>query len=237
VGWGHNGSPVSHGRRGRLVRRALRRVRPEPLRDLRVKVIYHQAPRLASFLRKRWAIFSNPHATIRFGKHVYAGPGFSVHAPYGGTFIVGDGVEFRRNFRTELGRDARVTIGSNSFLTYDVIITCNTTIEIGERCGLTQCTYVADGNHRYRDLTRTFRQQGYNYRPIKIEDDVVIHSKSTVVNSIGRRAIIGANAMVTKPIPPYCVAAGVPATVIDYYGPPGQEPPGWEPADVSARSD
>jgi acetyltransferase-like isoleucine patch superfamily enzyme len=29
---------------------------------------------------------------------------------------------------------------------------------------------------------------------------------------------------VSRPIPPYCLAAGVPARVLDYYGPPGQEP-------------
>ena len=202
-----------------------------------MKIRYHQAPRLASFLRKRWAIFSNPHATIRFGRFVYAGPGFSVHAPRGGTLIVGDAVEFRRGFRTELGPKARLEIGSRCYLTYDVIIACDTSIEIGERCGLGQCTFVSDGSHRYRDLSRPFRQQGYNYRPIRIEDDVQIHSKCTIVNSIGTRAIIGANAMVTKPIPPYCVAGGVPATVIDYFGPPGQEPPGWQRSEVPAGAD
>lgn len=208
-----------------VLRRLARRLLDGPFNRL----VFFKSPLLASALRKRWAIVKNPLATIRFGKHVYAGPGFSIHAPFGGTFIAHDGVEFRRRFRTELGEpEARIEIGAGSYLTYDVIITCATTIEIGERCGLGQCTYVADGNHRYRDLTKTFMEQGYNFRPLKIEDDVQIHSKCTIVNNIGRRAIIGANAMVTKPIPPYCVAGGVPAKVLDYYGPPGMEPEGWE---------
>lgn len=211
-------------RRGPLAR-ALRRLLPPPLRRLRVRIGYTLAPRLASWLRKRWVIFRNPHATIRFEGPVYLGPGFSLHMPRGGTFIVGPGVEFRRRFRAELGANGRIVIGAGCYLTYDVIITCDTSIEIGERCGLGQCTYVADGNHRYRDLTLPFLAQGYSYRPITIEDDVQIHSKSTIVNSIGTRSIIGANAVVTKPIPPYCLAAGVPARVIDYFGPPGMEPP------------
>jgi acetyltransferase-like isoleucine patch superfamily enzyme len=121
-------------------------------------------------------------------------------------------------------------------LTYDVILACSTSIEIGERVGMAQCTFVADGSHRYRDLDKTFLQQGYDYRPIRIGDDAQIHSKVTIVADVGERAIIGANAMVTRPIPPYTLAGGVPARVIDYYGPPGMEPEGWQPKDSAAAT-
>lgn len=169
-------------------------------------------------------LFRNPQATIRFGTGTYLGPGFSLHMPHGGTFITGCNVEFRRRFRAETGPTGRIEIGAGSYLTYDVIISCDTSIEIGERCGLAQCTYVADGSHRFRDLKIPFLEQGYDYRPIRIEDDVQIHSKCTIVNNIGTRSVIGANAVVSRPIPPYCLAAGVPAKVIDYFGPPGSEP-------------
>lgn len=199
-------------------------------RHLAWRVSYKDGARLMSEGRKRWQIFRNPTATIRFGKNVTAGPGFKVHAPWGGTLIVGDNVEFRRNTLFELGSPgARVTVGDGSYFTYDVIIACDTTISIGERVGLAQSTFVADGSHRYRDLTKPFLEQGYNYRSISIGNDVQVHSKVTIVNSIGERAIIGANAVVTKPIPPFTVAGGVPARVLDYYGPPSQDPEGWKP--------
>lgn len=189
------------------------------------KLGYFWGPRVMSWLRKRWVLLRHPHATIIFQGPVYLGPGFSLHIPGNGTFIVGPGVEFRRKFRAEVSGNGRIVIGAGSYLTYDVIITCATSIEIGERCGLGQCLYMTDGNHRYRDLKTPFLQQGYNLRPIKIEDDVQIFSKCTITNSIRTRSIIGANSMVTKPIPAYCVAAGAPARVIDYFGPPGEEPP------------
>jgi acetyltransferase-like isoleucine patch superfamily enzyme len=185
---------------------------------------YYRGPRLMSWLRKRWVLLRNPQADIRFEGPVYLGPGFSLHMPHGGTFVVGPGVEFRRRFRAETGPNGRIAIGAGSYLTYDVIIACDTTVEIGERCGLGQNIFIADGNHRYRDLELPFLAQGYDYRPIRIEDDVQVHSKATIVNSIGTRSIIGANAVVTRPIPPYCVAAGVPARMLEYFGPPGQEP-------------
>jgi len=62
---------------------------------------YFWAPLLASAIRKRWVLFRNPHADIRFGRYVYLGPGFSLHMPFGGTFIAGDGAEFRRGFRCD----------------------------------------------------------------------------------------------------------------------------------------
>ena len=187
---------------------------------------YYRGPFLMSALRKRWVMLRNPLADIRFEGPVYLGPGFSLHMPNGGAFIVGPHVEFRRGFRAEVGPNGRIVIGAGSYLTYDVIITCDTSVEIGERCGLGQSTFVADGSHRYRDLDVPFLAQGYDYRPIRIEDDVQIHSKCTIVNGIGTRSVIGANAVVTQAIPPYCLAAGVPARVLDYFGPPGQEPPG-----------
>jgi acetyltransferase-like isoleucine patch superfamily enzyme len=188
-----------------------------------------------SELRKRWVKLRNPNARIEFGRGTFCGPGFRLHMPHGGTFITGENVEFRRNFLGEIGPEGVLTIGSGSYLTYDVIITCSTTVTIGERCGLAQNTFVADGSHRFRDLDTPFLDQGYDFRPIVIEDDAQIHSKVTIVNNIGTRSVIGANAVISRPIPPYCLAAGVPARVIDYFGPPGGEPEGFEPRATSAR--
>jgi acetyltransferase-like isoleucine patch superfamily enzyme len=178
-----------------------------------------------SELRKRWVLLRNPHADIRFEGPVYLGPGFSLHAPDGGSFIVGPAVEFRRGFRAELaGPESRISIGKGTRFTYSVLIQCGTTIDIGERVLFGQSTMIVDGNHRFRDLTKPTLAQGYDFRPITIEDDASVMTKCTIINSVGTRAFIGANSVVTRPVPPYTVAAGVPARVVDYFGPPGEEP-------------
>jgi acetyltransferase-like isoleucine patch superfamily enzyme len=213
----------------------LRRTRGEiaEARSLRVWLLYLPGPGpwLMSWLRKRWVIFRNPTAHIEFRGPVYLGPRFSLHMPRGGTFIVGPGVEFRRGFRAELGPTARIEIGGGSVFTYDVLMQCDTSIDIGERVMFGQCTMVVDGNHRYRDLTRPMLHQGYDYRPLRIADDVTITTKCTIIANIGTRAVIGANSVVTRDIPSYCVAGGTPARVLDYFGPPGEEP-----AEIVARS-
>jgi len=200
-------------------------------RDLPRRIGYGRGPMLMSDLRRWWVLFRHPHATIRFEGPVYLGPGFSLHMPAGGEFIVGPGVEFRRGFRAEVGPQGRVTIGAGSVFTYYVLIQCSTTIEIGERAMFGQSTIVVDGNHRFRDLTKPMLAQGYDFRAIHIADDATITTKCTIIADVGRRAFIGANSVVLRDIPAFTVAAGIPAKPIDYFGPPGSEP-----AELAARS-
>jgi acetyltransferase-like isoleucine patch superfamily enzyme len=188
------------------------------------RIGYRYAWKVGSFLRKQWILLRHPHADIRFGRGVYLGPGFSLFMPYAGSFIVGDRVEFRRDFRAEISGDGRVTIGDGTTFTYSVLIQCSTTIDIGKDCQFGQATILLDGQHRFRDITRPMLEQGYDFHPLRIEDEAVITTKCTIMADVGRRAFVGANAVVTKPIPPYTVAVGAPARPIDYFGPPEGRP-------------
>jgi acetyltransferase-like isoleucine patch superfamily enzyme len=196
---------------------------------LRVFLLYPPGPgpMLMSWLRKRWLLLRNPHCHIEFQGPVYLGPRFSLHAPHGGHFLVGPGVEFRRGFRAELGAaDAVISIGAMTAFTYDVIMLCTTSIEIGRHCGIGQCSLIVDGNHRYyEDYETPPLMQGYDLRPLRIADYVSITNKATIMADIGTRTVVGGHAVVTKPMPPYCVVGGVPARIISWHGPPGTEPP------------
>ena len=189
------------------------------LRRITHRLEYRYGRRLLSLLRQRLVVWQHPNATIRFGQRCYVGPGFSVDIPASGTLIVGDDCEFRRNCRVEIVGDGRITIGEGSYLTYNVILACSTSIAIGERCGVGANAGVYDADHRYRDLSKTFLEQGYDLHPITIADDAQIHASTVVLADIGTRSVIGANSVVRKAIPPYALAAGAPAKVIDEFGP------------------
>lgn len=204
-------------------RGVLQRMRRD-VRWIPQRIAYHHAWRVGSWLRKRWVLIRHPHATVRFGRGVYLGPGFSLFIPHEGTFIVGDRVEFRRDFRAEVSGRGRITIGADSTFTYSVLMQCSTTIDIGERCSLAQATLVLDGQHRFRDITRPMLEQGYDFAPVHIGDDAFIASKCTIMADVGRRAVVGANSVVTQVVPAYTVVVGAPARPIEYFGPPGQEP-------------
>jgi acetyltransferase-like isoleucine patch superfamily enzyme len=201
------------------------------LRRIPYLIGYVHGPRLMSWLRQRWVIARHPDADIRFGRNVYVGPGFSLDIPANGTFHVGDHTEFRRGFRAEVAGDGRILIGEHCHFTYYVLMQCSTTIDIGDHCQFGQSTIVIDGQHRFRDLTKPMLEQGYDFTPLKLEDHVTVTTKCSIMASIGTRAFIGANAVVSRPIPPYVVAVGAPARPVDYFGPPG-----GEPAELSSSS-
>lgn len=191
---------------------------------------YQLGERLATRLRQLVIEVTHLHCTVRFEGPVRIGPGFRLWIPDGGTLIVGPGADFRNGFTCEIHGTGRVTIGPSCTFTSQALIQCSTSIDIGTRCTFGQSVMIVDGNHRYRDHRLHLLDQGYDFRPIHIGDGATVATKVTIINDLGPHCFVGANSVVTKPVPAYCLAAGVPAKVLEYYGPPGQEPPGVGPA-------
>ena len=106
----------------------------------------------------------------------------------------------------------RIEIGQYTFINYGSSIAARSSVKIGSYCHLGHYTFVMDnGQHdviRHSDLPPS--------EPVVVEDCVWIGSKVTILPGvrIGSRAVIGAGSIVTKDIPPRCVAAGNPARVL-----------------------
>ena len=175
-------------------------------------------------MRRRWILLRHPHANIDIHPSAYLGPGFSLHIEGPGTFEAGPHCEFRRGFRAEVAGRGRITFGESCVCTYYVLMQCSTHIDVGDRVMFGQSSIVVDGQHRFRDLTKPMLAQGYDFHPIRIENDVTTTTKCSIMASIGERTFVGANAVVTRDLPAFVVAVGAPAKPIDYFGPPGQEP-------------
>jgi acetyltransferase-like isoleucine patch superfamily enzyme len=77
-------------------------------------------------------------------------------------------------------------------------------------------TVIISGNPDYKRLDIPMMKQQGSARGINIEDDVWIGVGVRVIDGvrIGRGSVIGAGAVVTKDIPPYGIATGVPAEVV-----------------------
>jgi acetyltransferase-like isoleucine patch superfamily enzyme len=105
-----------------------------------------------------------------------------------------------------------IAIGNHSFINYGSSIAARASVKIGSYCHLGHYTLVID-NHQHDVVRHTELPRS---DPVIIEDHVWIGSKAVVLPGvrIGSRAVIGAGSIVTKDIPPRCVAAGNPARVL-----------------------
>jgi acetyltransferase-like isoleucine patch superfamily enzyme len=188
------------------------------------KLRYVWGEKVASEWRRLWLLATNTHAHVRIARPVRIGPGFRLYMPAGGTFVVGPGCDFRRDFVCEISNGGRVEIGPGTIFTSSALVQITTRLTIGARAVFGQSTLIADGNHRWRDPDKHLLDQGYDFTPIDIGPGAVSMSKVTILAPVGERAVIGAHTLVTKPVPAYCLAAGSPARVIEYFGKPENRP-------------
>jgi maltose O-acetyltransferase len=73
--------------------------------------------------------------------------------------------------------------------------------------------------HKFDHLDIPMREQGYDAPgPVTIGDDVWIGTRVIILPSvtIGKGAIIGAGAIVTKDVPEYAITCGNPARIVKY---------------------
>ncbi|HEX2950571.1 MAG TPA: acyltransferase [Armatimonadota bacterium] len=89
---------------------------------------------------------------------------------------------------------------------------------IGDDTWIAPNVYICPNTHQYKKRGLTITAQGIHGHDIVIGSDCWI-GVNVVISpgvSIGNGAVIGANAVVTKDIPDYAVAVGVPARIIGY---------------------
>jgi len=103
-------------------------------------------------------------------------------------------------------------------------------VNIGNDVMFAQNIVVSAMNHGYEDISIPPSKQKDIIKLITIEDEVWIGANCviTIGVTIGKHSIVGAGSVVTKDIPPYCIAVGNPARVIKKYN---SETAAWEKVD------
>lgn len=160
---------------------------------------------------------------LSMGPHCFIDDGVTIYShPDGGEVRLGEAVHVYRGTIIEVGRGGRVVIGDRThiqascnikgFLASTVI---GRNVQIAPHCGFSPY------EHGFDDPSAAIRDQDVvSFGDIVLEDDVWLGLSVQVLDGvhIGRGAVVGAGAVVTKDLPPNCIAVGVPARVVRYRG-------------------
>jgi len=151
----------------------------------------------------KWFITLSPSPRLRswYYRRLLGSVGKDLHIGFGAIMddthkiSIGDNVHIGEGSIINTGEDGKIIIGNN------VMIFPRTYIRASNNCKTME------------DL--------YNYKSCRtpkiiIEDNVLISYGVSILSGvrIGRNSIIGVGAVVTKDIPPYSIAVGIPAKVI-----------------------
>jgi acetyltransferase-like isoleucine patch superfamily enzyme len=178
-----------------------------------------------------------PRLLGRCGRNVAFGQGVVLRHPHkieiGDDVVVDDHVVLDAK-----GRDNRgIRIGNGVFVGRNTILSCKngdivlddqvnigfnceifsaSEVHVGARALLAAYTYLVGGDHEFGETTVAVLEQGRISRGIRVGEGAWLGAGVTVLDgcTVGSHAIVGTGAVVTKPIPDYAVAVGVPARVV-----------------------
>ena len=119
------------------------------------------------------------------------------------------------------GKTGSMVVGKQTIIGCNTIISSTTGISIGNSVLIAGNCYIGGGRYISDRLDIPMMEQGvYSKGPVVIGDDVWLGAGAIVLDGvrIGKGCIVGAGAVVTKDLPDYAVAVGVPAKVTKMRG-------------------
>jgi acetyltransferase-like isoleucine patch superfamily enzyme len=157
---------------------------------------------------------------IHLGRRVMVGEGcfLDANTPRG-RIELQDDVWLSRGSYIVAG-EAQVVVGPQTYVGHRCLIYGHAGVTVGRDVLLANDVQLICGNHTFSRRDVPIRAQPPQGAPIVVEDDVWLGASAIVLGgvTIGRGAVVGAGAVVTRSLPPYSIARGVPARVVGQRG-------------------
>ncbi len=109
-------------------------------------------------------------------------------------------------------KGGRIVVGARTYMNFGVCIEARAQVSIGPGCHLAQYVHISDNDqHEVEDHLRRPPS-----RPVILEEGVWLGVRTVVLRgvTIGAGTTVGAGSIVTRSLPPRCVAVGSPARII-----------------------
>lgn len=111
----------------------------------------------------------------------------------------------------------RLEIGDNTVIHLNFHCGAAESVKIGRDVLIAGGVYITDHDHVFDDPNFPARwTNGLVTKPVVIGDGAWLGEGCVILKgvTVGQRAVIGANAVVTKDVPPFAIVGGIPARVI-----------------------
>ncbi len=130
--------------------------------------------------------------------------------------LIGDNVLIGRSTVISC-KNGDIVIGKNSNIAMNCFIQSAAEVKIGNNVLFSAyCYLIGGGDHRTDRTDIPIMAQGQAVKGIRVEDNCLLGAGVLVQDgvTIGRDAVIGTGAVVREDVPPFGIAAGVPARVV-----------------------
>ena len=129
----------------------------------------------------------------------------------GSSLRIGGRVQIMRACHVEVGYDATLTIGADTFLNEGSSVMCCSSTSIGSGCAISWGVRILD-----TDIHTVGAGAGSPHAPVRIGCDCWIGADSLVLKGthLGDGTVVAAGAVVASDMPPRSMVAGVPARVV-----------------------
>lgn len=160
------------------------------------------------------------HRFASWGKSSRLEPGARLNSPY--LINVGDRVHIGGQVWLNASDDrqdgvATLQIGSGTYLGRFVQINAWRQVQIEQDVLIADRVFISDSTHRYDNSSIPIGKQGDAFvAPVILREGCWIGIGAVVLPgvTVGRNAIVAANAVVTKDVPDHAVVGGVPAVLL-----------------------